>query len=43
MGYVREYGIFCVVMYDESFDENNLMFDLNRVFIQEEKDIVIIN
>ena len=42
MGYAKEYGIPRAVMYDESLDENNPMFDLNRDIIKEQKDVTII-
>lgn len=42
MGYAKEYGIPRAVMYDESHDENNPMFDLNRDIIKEQKDVTII-
>lgn len=43
MGYAKEYGIPRAVMYDESQDVNNPMFDLNRDLIKEQKDITIIS
>ena len=43
MGYAKEYNIPRAVMYDESLDENNPMFDLNRDLIKEQKDITIIS
>lgn len=43
MGYAKEYSISRAVMYDQNFDENNPMFDLNRDLIKEQKDITIIN
>lgn len=42
MGYAKEYNIPRAVMYDQSLDENNPMFDLNRDLISEQKDIAII-
>jgi len=42
MGYAREYNIPRAVMYDQNFDENNPMFDLNRDLIKEQKDITVI-
>ncbi|MBF4516342.1 DNA-processing protein DprA [Flavobacterium sp. ANB] len=43
MGYAKEYNIPRAVMYDQNFDENNPMFDLNRELINEQKDITIIS
>lgn len=43
MGYAKEYNIPRAVMYDQSLDENNPMFDLNRDLIKEQKNIAIIN
>lgn len=43
MGYAKDYGIPRSIMYDESMDNNNPMFDLNRDLIKEQKDIAIIN
>lgn len=42
MGYAKEYNIPRAVMYDQSLDESNPMFDLNRDLISEQKDIIII-
>lgn len=42
MGYAKEYNIPRAVMYDQSIDESNPMFDLNRDLISEQKDITII-
>lgn len=42
MGYAKEYNIPRAVMYDQSLDENNPMFDLNRDLISEQKDITIL-
>ncbi len=42
MGYAKEYNIPRAVMYDQSLDESNPMFDLNRDLISEQKDITII-
>lgn len=42
MGYAKEYKIPRAVMYDESIDENNPMFDLNKDLIKEHKDVTII-
>jgi DNA processing protein len=42
MGFAKEYNIPRAVMYDESLDANNPMFDLNRDIIMEQKDVTII-
>ena len=42
MGYAKDYDIPRAVMYDQSIDESNPMFDLNRDLIKEQKDITII-
>lgn len=42
MGYAKEYNIPRAVMYDETLDESNPMFDLNRDIIREQKDVTII-
>jgi len=42
MGFAKEYNIPRAVMYDESLDANNPMFDLNRDIIKEHKDVTII-
>lgn len=43
MGYAKDYSIPRAVMYDESSDANNPMFDLNRQMIKEQPNISIIN
>lgn len=43
MGFAKEYGIPRAVMYDESIDEKNPMFDLNRDLIKEQREITIIS
>lgn len=43
MGYAKDYSISRAVMYDESSDINNPMFDLNRQLIKEQPNISIIN
>lgn len=42
MEFAKEYNIPRAVMYDQSIDENNPMFDLNRDLINEQKDITVI-
>jgi DNA processing protein len=42
MGYAKEYYIPRAVMYDENFDSNNPMFDLNRQLIRENKDVTVL-
>lgn len=43
MGYAKDYNITRAVMYDESLDANNPMFDLNRQLIKEQSNISIIS
>lgn len=43
MGYAKDYQIARAVMYDESIDVNNPMFDLNRDLIAEQKNISILS
>jgi DNA processing protein len=43
MGYAKDYNIPRAVMYDQNFDTNNPMFDLNRQLIKEQANISIIN
>jgi DNA processing protein len=43
MGFAKEYNIPRAVMYDESLDENNPMFDLNRDIIKEQKEVIVIS
>lgn len=42
MGFAREYNIPRAVIYDQSTDDDNPMFDLNRDIIKEQKDITIL-
>lgn len=42
MGYAKEYNIPRAVMYDQTLDANNAMFDLNRDLIKEQRDISVI-
>ncbi|WP_435355375.1 DNA-processing protein DprA [Emticicia sp. SJ17W-69] len=42
MGYAKDYNIPRAVMYDQSIDFDNPMFDLNRQLISEQKDITIL-
>jgi DNA processing protein len=42
MGFAKEYNITRAVMYDQSSDINNPMFDLNRQLISEQKDTIIL-
>ena len=42
MGFAKNYNIPRAVMYDQSLDESNPMFDLNRDLIKEQKDISIL-
>lgn len=42
MGFAKNYNIPRAVMYDQSIDESNPMFDLNRDLIKEQKDITIL-
>lgn len=42
MGYAKDYNIPRAVMYDESLDGNNPMFDLNRDIIREGKNVTVI-
>lgn len=42
MGFAKDYNIPRAVMYDESIDKNNPMFDLNRSLIKEQNNITII-
>ena len=42
MGFARDYGIARAVMYDQSLDESNPMFDLNRQLIAEQKNITVL-
>jgi DNA processing protein len=43
MGYAKDYQIARAVMYDQSIDEKNPMFDLNRDLIAEQKNISILS
>lgn len=43
MGYARDYGINRVVMYEESLDRDNPMFDLNRDLIKEDASVQVIS
>jgi DNA processing protein len=43
MGFAREYGIPCAVMYDEKKDNQNPMFDLNREIIRDHRETLIIS
>lgn len=42
MGFAKEYNIPQAVMYDQTMDLNNPMFDLNRQLIDKQKDITIL-
>jgi DNA processing protein len=42
MGFAKEYNIPRAVMYDQSLDSENPMFDLNRQLIAEQRDITIL-
>lgn len=42
MGFAKDYNIPRAVMYDQSIDESNPMFDLNRDLIKEQKEITIL-
>jgi DNA processing protein len=42
MGYAKDYNIPRAVMYDQTLDSDNPMFDLNRQLIAEQKDITIL-
>jgi len=42
MDFAREYNILRAVMYDQTLDSNNPMFDLNRQLISEQRDITIL-
>jgi DNA processing protein len=43
MGYAYDYSIPRAVIYNYDTDINNLKYDLNRQYIKEQKDIIIIN
>lgn len=43
MGYAKEYGIPRAVMYDQTLDHQNPMFDLNRDLIRDDKTVMIID
>jgi DNA processing protein len=43
MGFAKDYNITRAVMYDQSSDTNNPMFDLNRQLIKEQANITVIN
>ncbi|AQX00107.1 DNA-processing protein DprA [Elizabethkingia anophelis] len=42
MGFAKDYNIPQAVMYDQTMDLNNPMFDLNRQLIDKQKDIVVL-
>ena len=42
MGFAKDYNILRAVMYDQSLDSENPMFDLNRQLIAEQRDITIL-
>ena len=42
MGFAKDYNIPRAVMYDQTLDSNNPMFDLNRQLISEQRDITIL-
>lgn len=42
MGFAKDYNIPRAVMYDQSLDSENPMFDLNRQLIAEQRDIIIL-
>jgi DNA processing protein len=43
LGYAKEYNIPRAIMYDNSLDETNPMFDLNRQILRDDKDIIVIS
>ncbi|WP_434580266.1 hypothetical protein MLC52_09930 [Sulfurimonas sp. NW15] len=42
MGDAKKYNITCAVMYNDNIDNNNPMFDLNRLLIKENSSTMIL-